>query len=175
MAAQTDQLVKLSARAVVELITANLTFIHELTKFLHFFFLLKILRLAGLLKVTDSFALSENMHGTFVQEELSILSPNFLNVRHIADELEAIINVRFRFDLRRGVATRAQLLTYEREHAFFGHWSSLVQTRFKLLESLHRCLEEVVRQTATESQHGDGEAALNNALVVSCADCEHLG
>ena len=70
-----------------------MTLIHELTELEHSLLLIHCLIFASSLKILDTLGFTEDMHGTFIEEILRILSLNFLNVRNIAYSFKRIINV----------------------------------------------------------------------------------
>ena len=110
------------------------------------------------------------MHCSLIEEKLSVLRFDFINVGHISDTLPAVIDIALALYSLRRVATRSKLLLDDGQHSFF----SFVQGLLELLESCHSLIEKVIDQATSECEHSYSKTALNDSLVVPGADCEHL-
>lgn len=110
------------------------------------------------------------MHCSLIEEKLSVLCFDFIDVGHISNALPAVIDIALKLNFLRRIATRSKLFLYDGQHSLF----SFVQGLFQLLEGCHSSIEKVFNQATSESKHSNSKAALNDSLVVPGSDCEHL-
>jgi len=157
--------------AVVQLVTTLVAFIHELAEFQHLLFFSEILGLTGGFEVGDALTFRKDVHGSLVKEELGVLSFHFVDVGYIVHQLETIIAVRLLVDPRRSVATWAQMLTHDLQHALL----RLLHRFLQLLERFDWSLQEVGAQTTPLGQQSHSKATLNDPLVITSANGEDLG
>ena len=92
--------------------------VHQLTKFNDPRLFIHCLGLTRRHKVLHSLGLAKYVHGSFIEEVLSILGLNLIDVRYVHHNLKAIFDIRILFELLGCIATWPQLITDQLHHAF---------------------------------------------------------
>ena len=171
LTAEIDKLVQLWARAVIQFIATLVALVHQLTKPYNPRFFIHALSLTRRHKVLHALGLAKYVHGSFIEEVLSILSLNLVDVRYVHHNLKAIVDIRISLELLRRVSTWPQLIADQLHHAFPGFAHGLLQ----LLHRLDSSLCERALNTGTHGQEARCKPALNYSLVVVLADGEDFG
>ena len=145
--------------------------VHQLTKFNDPRLFIHCLGLTRRHKVLHSLGLAKYVHGSFIEEVLSILSLNLIDVRYVHHNLEAIVDIRILLELLGRVATRPQLIADQLHHAF----PCLAHGLLQLLHRLDSSLCERALNAGTHGQEACCKPALNYSLVVVLSDGEYFG
>ena len=132
LSAEVDQLIEKRTGAVIEILAALMTFIHQLAELGDLGFLIEVSALAGGLEVVDTLAFSIDMHSTLIEEELRVLLLDSVDVGDVVDHLEGVVSVAGLLDLSWCITTWFQLFADELKHTFPG----LIESDLELLHGV---------------------------------------